>query len=120
MKSHNAKGLKRLMLAVQWSGKGLQYAFANEIAFRQELLLSLLLVPLALWIGESPVEKACLVSSVLIVLAVELINSSIEAAVDRISQEEHPLAGYAKDMGSAAVTVSLLNAAAIWALLLWM
>jgi len=118
MKPHNAKGFKRLMLALQWSWKGVKYAFFNEIAFRQELLLSLIFLPLGLLLGNSSVEKACLVSSVLIVLTVELINSSIEAVVDRVGPEQHPLAGHAKDMGSAAVSISLLNVVLVWVCIL--
>lgn len=118
MKPHNAKGIRRLLLATQWSWKGLRYAFANEIAFRQELLVSIFLVPLGLWLGNTPAEKICLAGSLLLVLTVELINSSLEAAVDRIGRENHPLAGHAKDMGSAAVFIALLNALLAWTCIL--
>ena len=118
MKPHNTKGIQRLLSACKWSWQGLRHASVNEVAFRQELMLSVVLIPLALWLGSTPVEKAMLVSSVLIVLIVELLNSGLEAVVDRIGPEEHPLSGRAKDMGSAAVFISLINAAAVWACIL--
>lgn len=120
MKPHNAKGLRRIVLASQWSWKGLRHAVTSEAAFRQEFILVCILAPAAFWLGESVLEKILLVSSLLLVLIVELLNSSVEAAVDRVGVESHPLAGQAKDMGSAAVFIALLNAAMIWAgLLLW-
>ena len=89
----------------------------HEDAFRQELILAAVLVPVAFWIGAGAVQKALLVGSVLLVLIVELLNSAVEATVDRISFENHRLAKRAKDIGSAAVMVALLNAAIIWALI---
>lgn len=118
MKPHHARGAGRLLLAAHWSWEGLRYAFANEAAFRQELLLSVILVPLGLWLGKTPAEKACLAGSLLLVLIIELMNSSLEAAVDRIGQEKHPLAGHAKDLGSAAVFISLTNALLVWTCIL--
>ena len=106
------------MLATHWSWRGLKHAFANETAFRQEMLVSFFLIPLGLWLGKSPAEKVCLAGSLLLVLIIELLNSSLEAAVDRIGQEEHPLAGQAKDMGSAAVFISLLNVLLVWSIIL--
>lgn len=120
MKSHKATGLRRILLAVQWSRQGLTHALRNEAAFRQEALLFCVLAPLGIWLGISPLEKVALVSSLLLVLIVELLNSAVEAAVDRVGAESHPLAGQAKDMGSAAVFLSLLNAALVWAgILFW-
>lgn len=91
--------------------------FHGEAAFRQEVGLCLLLVPLAFWVGENEVERALLIGSLLLVLIVELLNSCVEAVVDRAGREFHELARRAKDMGSAAVLISLVNAALIWILL---
>ena len=118
MKYHQASGIKRLIKALQWSLAGLKAAFLHEAAFRQEVILFFFLGPLGFWLGENPVERYLLVGSLLLVLIVELLNSSIESAVDRISKEKHPLSGRAKDIGSAAVLLSLLNAALVWILLL--
>ena len=103
--------------AARWSLDGLR-AGLSEAAFRQELVLAAVLVPLGLYLGSNGSARALLVGSVLLVLIVELANSAIEAAVDRISLEEHPLAKRAKDLGSAAVMLSLLNVAVLWALVL--
>lgn len=97
---------------------GLIAAARNEDAFRQELILAAVFVPLAFWVGRSGVERALLVGSVLLVLVVELLNSAVEATVDRISFENHHLAKRAKDIGSAAVLLTLLGAAATWLLIL--
>jgi len=117
-KPHRTGGLKRLLNAMQWSLAGLKKGFASEAAFRQEVLLAVLLIPLGLWLGENGTEKSLLAGSVLLVLIVEMLNSAIEAAVDRVGTEHHPLAGQAKDMGSAAVFLSLLLAGLTWLLLL--
>jgi diacylglycerol kinase (ATP) len=93
---------------------GLRATFLQEEAFRQELLLSLILAPLALYLGNTGVEKALLLGSLFFVLVVELLNSAVEAAVDRVGMEENHLAGQAKDMGSAAVFLSLLNLVVVW------
>lgn len=120
MKSHKATGLRRLLLAAQWSWKGLRHALTNETAFRQEMLLVCALGPLGLWLGESSMEKIALAGSLLLVLIVELLNSAVEATVDRVGTENHPLAGQAKDMGSAAVFIALVNAGMVWAgILIW-
>ncbi|WJW75883.1 diacylglycerol kinase [Thiohalobacter sp. IOR34] len=111
-------GLRRLVNASRFSWLGLRAAWRHEAAFRQELAASLLLVPLALWLGEDGVEKALLLGSWLLVPLVELLNSALEAALDRIGEAQHELAGRAKDMGSAAVLVALVDAAAVWALVL--
>ena len=97
---------------------GLKAAFLQEAAFRQELLLCIILTPLGFYLGETGLEKAMLVGSLILVLIVELLNSAVEAAVDRISKEKHELAAQAKDMGSAAVFLSLLNVVIIWLLIL--
>lgn len=112
-----ATGLRRLAGAARNSLAGLSEAVRCEDAFRQELILAVVLVPLAFWVGQGAVERALLIGSVLLVLVVELLNSAVEATVDRISFENHRLAKRAKDIGSAAVLVALLNAACLWALL---
>ena len=111
-------GLRRVWNAFHYSCAGLQAAYRHEDAFRQEALLALLLIPLAIWLGDGAVERALLIGCVLLVLIVELINSAIEATVDRISLELHPLAKRAKDIGSAAVMIALLNAVLVWVLVL--
>jgi diacylglycerol kinase (ATP) len=111
-------GLRRLLLATAHSWRGLRGAFRHEAAFRQELALSVVLVPAGVWLGQSGIERAMLVGSVLIVLIVELLNSGIEAVVDRVGLEHHELSGLAKDMGSAAVLISLVNIAAVWGFVL--
>lgn len=113
-----ATGLKRLLNATRYSLSGLAAAARHEEAFRQELILAAVLVPLAWWIGRSGVERALLAGSVLVVLIVELLNSAVEATVDRISLEDHLLAKRAKDIGSAAVMLSLVTAALVWLLVL--
>jgi len=111
-------GLRRLMNATRYTWDGLAAAFKHEDAFRQEVFLALLLIPLALYLGETGIERALMIAAVLGVLIVELLNSAIEAAVDRISLEHHLLIKRAKDMGSAAVMIALVNVAVVWALVL--
>jgi len=111
-------GLRRLINATRYSLAGLAEAARHEDAFRQELMLAAVLVPLGLWLGETGVERALLSGSVLIVLVVELLNSAVEATVDRISLEDHLLAKRAKDIGSAAVMLSLLTTGLVWLLVL--
>ena len=106
-----------MLNAIGYSLSGLAAAARHEDAFRVELILFALLAPLALWLGESGVERALMVGSLLLVLIVELLNSAIEATVDRISFENHRLAKRAKDIGSAAVMLSLVNAGLIWLLI---
>ncbi len=118
MAKKSGSGIGRIFRALGWSISGIKTAFLQEAAFRQELLLCIILAPLGFYLGETGLEKAMLVGSLILVLVVELLNSSIEAAVDRISREQHELAGQAKDMGSAAVFLSLLNVAAVWLLIL--
>jgi diacylglycerol kinase (ATP) len=116
---NNPGGLKRVWNAMFYSFRGFSAAFRNEAAFRQELGLAVVLAPIGLWLGTTGVERALLVGSLLLVLMVELLNSGIEAVVDRVGLERHELSGMAKDIGSAAVFVSLMNVLVIWALVLW-
>jgi diacylglycerol kinase (ATP) len=111
-------GLRRIINAAGYSWSGLKAAWRTEAAFRQEVLLVVILLPLALVLGENGVERALLVSACLVVVVVELLNSAIEAVVDRVGTEHHPLAGAAKDMGSAAVLVSLVMVMLVWGLVL--
>jgi diacylglycerol kinase (ATP) len=112
------KGLQRLLNAFGYSCAGLQEAFRNEDAFRQEVLLAGVLIPLAFLIEHQMLGRALMIACVLLLLVVELINSAIEATVDRISLDDHRLAKRAKDIGSAAVLISLLNLAVVWTLVL--
>ncbi len=117
--SHKGKtGLKRVWNAFFYSMAGFSAAYKNEDAFRQEVLLALVLIPLALFLPATGVGKALMIGAVLLVLMVELLNSAIEATVDRVSIELHPLAKRAKDIGSAAVFVALANVAIVWTLVL--
>lgn len=112
-------GLVRVWNAMFYSLAGLKAAYRHENAFRQEVWLATLLIPTALLSATSGIGKALMVASVLLVLAVELLNSAVEAAVDRISLDRHDLAKRAKDIGSAAVFVSLANVPLVWGLVLW-
>jgi len=112
-------GLTRVMNAFGYSLQGFGSAFRHEEAFRQEVLLALLLVPIALFLDVGGIGKAVMIASVLLVLIVELLNSAIEAAVDRVSLDRHRLAKRAKDIGSAAVFLSLVNVALVWSVVLW-
>ncbi len=111
-------GLRRVLNAAGYSWAGLTAAFRHEDAFRQELFLALLLIPLAIYLGETGIERALMIAAVLGVLIVELLNSALEAAVDRISLEHHVLIKRAKDMGSAAVMIALVNVVITWGLML--
>ncbi len=113
------RGIARIVQAFFNSLAGFAHAWKHESAFRQELMLAAAMLPVALWVPVAPVERAALVASVLLVLIVELLNSGVEAAIDRISFDRHDLSKRAKDLGSAAVLVSLLLAAAVWGLVLW-
>jgi diacylglycerol kinase (ATP) len=116
---HNgATGLRRILNATRYSLEGLAAAARHEDAFRQELILAAVMVPLGLWLGNDGVERALLVGSVLMVLVVELLNSAVEAVVDRASPEHHELAKRAKDYGSAAVMIALAVTGLVWVLLL--
>jgi diacylglycerol kinase (ATP) len=112
------RGVTRIIRAASASWLGLTGAFREEAAFRQELALALVVIPLGLWLGRTGVERALLVAPMLLVLVVELLNSAIEATVDRIGLERHRLAGLAKDIGSAAVLMSFILLATVWGLVL--
>jgi len=113
------RGLSHVIKALGYSVKGLTAALRHEEAFRLELIAGVVMVPLALWLGRSGIERALMVGSLLLVLIVELVNSAIEAVVDRVGVEHHQLSGRAKDIGSAAVFMALVNVAAVWGLILW-
>lgn len=114
-----ATGLRRIINAGGYSMQGLRAALLNEAAFRQELFLCLVLAPLGLWLGQGGVERAMLLGSLFLVLIVELLNSAVEALVDRVGSEYHELSGRAKDIGSAAVFIALLNVVVVWGLILY-
>ncbi|MEY3873004.1 MAG: hypothetical protein RLZZ296_1999 [Pseudomonadota bacterium] len=117
---HKGKtGIKRLFNALKYSLAGLQAAFHNEDAFRQEVMSACVLVPLAFYLETDMLSRAMMIACVLLLLIVELLNSAIEATVDRISLEDHRLAKRAKDIGSAAVLVSTINLVVVWGLILW-
>jgi diacylglycerol kinase (ATP) len=113
------KGITRLVKATRFSWQGLRAAYCHEEAFRQETWLCLVLIPLGLYLGVGGVEKALLVASVLLLPVVEILNSAIEAVVDRVGEEHHELSGRAKDMGSAAVALAILLMASVWGLVLF-
>jgi diacylglycerol kinase (ATP) len=113
------RGVTRIFRAFGSSAKGLIGAWREEAAFRQELLFAAIAIPVGLWLGRNGVERALLIGPVLVILVVELINSAIEAAIDRIGLERHELSGLAKDLGSAAVMLSFLLLGVVWALVLF-
>ena len=115
----NGSGGGRLYRALHCSILGFKAACTHEEAFREELLLCIVLVPLGLWLGNTGAERALLTGCLLLVLIVEVLNSAVEAVVDRIGTEHHELSGRAKDLGSAAVALALVNAIIIWLLVLW-
>lgn len=119
MSNVRRRGLNRIVHATLFSISGLNAAWRNEAAFRQEVLLCVVLIPASIWVGETAVERSLLIGSCLLILIVELINSAVEAVVDRVSVERHELSGRAKDLGSAAVLVSLLLATIVWGLIGW-
>lgn len=112
-------GIRRIIRATRYSVQGFAHAWRQEAAFRQEFVLTLLLLPVALWLGQSPLERLMLIACCLLVLIVELLNSAIEATVDRFGNEHHELSGRAKDLGSAAVFVSLVIVVAVWGTVGW-
>ena len=118
MANQQAKGLQRLVNAWRFSQLGFKAAYQHEEAFRQEVWALLVLLPLSLWLGETPVERALLLGSLLLVPIVELLNSAIETNVDRVGLEHHELSGRAKDIASAAVFLVIVFATSIWALIL--
>ncbi len=111
-------GLARIIQAAGNSADGLKATFRLEDAFRQEVLASIILIPLALWLGNDGLERALMASVVLLVLIMELVNSAVEATVDRVSLDRHPLAKRAKDIASATVMLALANALVVWSLIL--
>ena len=112
-----ATGLTRIMNAFGYSMKGIRAALVHESAFRQEAVLFVIMLPAAIWLGRDWLDYILLIGSLLLVLIVELLNSAVEAVVDRISDEHSELAGRAKDMGSAAVFISLVNVIFIWGMI---
>ena len=115
---YKPRGATRVIRALGASWRGLRGAFREEAAFRQELAIAVIVIPMALWLGHSGIERALLIGPMLLILVVELINSAIEATVDRIGFERHALAGLAKDIGSAAVFMSFVLLGAVWLLVL--
>lgn len=113
-----AESLQRLVKATRYSLKGLLAAFRREQAFRQEVLVLVFVIPAGLWLGKNGVERVLLIGSWLLVMVVELINSAIEAVVDRVGLERNELAGRAKDLGSAAVFCAIVLAIALWVVVL--
>jgi diacylglycerol kinase (ATP) len=111
-------GLRRLINALGYSVEGFKAAYKHEDAFRQEVFLAIMLIPLAFYLGKTSIEKALMVASVLLVMVVELLNSAVEAAVDHTSTEHHALAKRAKDIGSAAVFFALMIVLVVWGLVL--
>lgn len=111
-------GFTRIVKASQYSWQGLCAAYKHEAAFRQELWASVILIPLGLWLGQNGVEKAMLVGTVILLFIVEILNSAIEAVIDRIGEERHELSGRAKDMGSAAVAIAIVLLIVVWVLVL--
>jgi diacylglycerol kinase (ATP) len=118
MPSTEPRGPRQIWRAFQWSMKGLQAAWRHEASFRLEGYLFVIFFPLGLWLGATPIEKAILSGSLVLVLSAELLNSAVEAIVDKASPEFHELAGRAKDMGSAAVLLLMFNVVLCWALIL--
>lgn len=112
-------GFKRILNATGYSLKGLKSAFRHEAAFRQELLLTIVLLPVAVYLGKDGIERAIMIGSLFLVLIVELLNSAVESVVDRVGDEHHELSGRAKDIGSAAVFVSLVNVAVVWLVIIF-
>ncbi len=115
---HLPRGPARIFKAARWSMQGLRAAWLHESSFRLEVYLFVLLGPLGWWLGQTPVEKVLLIGSMLLVLSIELLNSAVEAVIERYGPEFHELAGRAKDMGSAAVFVLMMNVLLTWGAIL--
>ncbi len=115
---HLPRGPARIFKATRWSMQGLRAAWLHESSFRLEVYLFVVLAPLGAWLGETGVERALLIGSLLLVLGIELLNSAVEAVIERYGAEHHELAGRAKDMGSAAVFVLMMNVLLCWGLIL--
>ena len=112
-------GLRRIIRAAKYSWQGLAAAWQHEAAFRQELILTLVLLPAGLWLGRTAIERTLLIAVCILVLIVELLNSAIEAAIDRHGEVQHELSRRAKDLGSAAVLFSLLLVVLVWSVVAW-
>jgi diacylglycerol kinase (ATP) len=119
MPSTEPRGPRQIARAMVWSLKGLRAAWIHEASFRLEAYLFVIFFPVGLWLGNGAIEKAVLCGSLLLVLSAELLNSAVEAVVDKVSPEFHELAGRAKDMGSAAVFLLMVNVMLCWGLVLW-
>ena len=115
----NKTGLTRILSAFKNSTEGLKNTFKNEEAFRQELILTIILTPLAIYIGENHIERIFLITSLILLLLVELINTAIEVVVDRVSHEKNNLSKLAKDIGSAAVLIAFINCLIVWFFILF-
>lgn len=115
---HMPRGPGRIFKAAVWSMQGLRAAWLHESSFRLEVYLLIVLTPLALWLGQTPIEQVLMIGSCLLVLSAELLNSAVEAVIERYGPEHHELAGRAKDMGSAAVFVLMMNVLLCWGLIL--
>jgi diacylglycerol kinase (ATP) len=112
-------GIRRIIRATRFSAQGFAQAWKHEAAFRQELALAAVLTPAAFWLGQTALERAALIGVLLLMLIVELLNSAIEAAIDRHGEEQHELSGRAKDLGSAAVFVVLVLVGVVWGAVAW-
>lgn len=119
MNQEKSSGFKHLIDAICWSLAGFRRALRDEAAFRQELVLFILLTPLAVWIGKTEIEIILLIGSLILVLITELLNTSVEATVNRIGHEHHDLSKKAKDVGSAAVMLSIVNVVFVWGVILY-
>jgi len=117
-KGHMPRGPGRILKATVWSLQGLRAAWLHESSFRLEVVLLVVLTPVAIWLGEGAIERVLLIGSCLLVLSAELLNSAVEAVIERYGPEFHELAGRAKDMGSAAVFVLMMNVLLCWSLIL--
>lgn len=118
MPSNEPRGPRQIMRALRYSAQGLYAAWKYEASFRMEVYLATPLIPLAIYLGSTAVERALLASSVLLIPTLELLNAGLEAIVDKTTPELHELAGRAKDMGSAAVFFAMVNATLVWSLIL--
>ena len=116
---YKPRGATRIVRALGASVRGLRGAFREEAAFRQELAFAAIVIPLGLWLGHGALERAALITPVFLILIVELVNSAIEATLDRIGVEHHALAGLAKDIGSAAVFMAFVLCGVVWAIVLF-
>lgn len=119
MPSTEPRGPRQIYRALIWSFNGLRASWTFEASFRLEVYLCIILFPTGIWLGRNAIERALLSGSLLLVLSAELLNSAVEAVVDKVSPEFHELAGRAKDMGSAAVFLLMLNVLLCWGLILW-